>query len=90
MLAFSSTAHYWNKYIDKRDFADLNKVNLENAVDAKILDNQLSGLKWITPSYPKNPKEEILKLQEVINIIKKARCRSSWYLFNENFLLIMS
>ena len=34
------------------------------------MDNKLSGLKWITPSYPKNPKEEILKLQEVINIIK--------------------
>lgn len=69
-LSISSTIHYWHKYIDKRDFADLNKVNLENAVDAKILDNKLSGLKWITPLYPKNPKEEILKLQEVINIIK--------------------
>ena len=66
----SSTVHYWNKYIDKRDFVDLSKANLKNAVDAKILDYKLSGLKWLTPIYPNNPKEEILKLQEAINIIR--------------------
>ena len=69
-LSIASTIHYWNKYIDKRDFVDLSKANLKNAVDAKILDNKLSGLKWLTPIYPNNPKEEILKLQEAINIIR--------------------
>ena len=50
---------------------DLNKVNFKNAIDAKILDKKLSGLKWITTLYPNNPKKEILKLQEAINIINK-------------------
>ena len=69
-LSVCSTIHYWHKYVDKRDFIDLSKVNFKKAVDAKELDNKLSGLKWITPLYPENPKEEILKLREVINVIK--------------------
>ena len=35
-----------------------------------MLDEKLSGLKWITPLYPNNPREEISKLQEAILIIK--------------------
>lgn len=68
-LSISSTAYYGYKYIHKRDFMDLKKVNFEKAIDAKILDKKLSGLKWITALYPNNPKKEILKLQESINII---------------------
>ena len=49
---------------------DLNKVNFEKAIDAKMLDKKLSGLKWITAIYPDDPKKEILKLKESINIIK--------------------
>jgi hypothetical protein len=70
-LCISSTAYYGYKYINKRNFMDLNKVNFKNAIDAKILDKKLSGLKWITALYPNNPKKEILKLQEAINIINK-------------------
>lgn len=70
-LCIGSTIHYANKYINHRDFADLGKVNLKNAIDAKILDSKLSGLKWITPLYPNDPKKEISRLQEAINIIKK-------------------
>ena len=69
-LSISSTAHYGYKYIHKRDFMDLNKVNFEKAIDAKMLDKKLSGLKWITAIYPDDPKKEILKLKESINIIK--------------------
>ena len=68
-LSISSTIHYGYKYIHKRNFMDLNKVNFEKAIDAKILDKKLSGLKWITALYPDDPKKEILQLQESINII---------------------
>ena len=74
-LSISSTAYYGYKYIHKRDFMDLNKVNFEKAIDAKILDKKLSGLKWITALYPNNPKKEILKLQESINIINNDNRR---------------
>ena len=70
-LSISSTLYYGYQYIDKRNFMDLNKANFKNAVDAKILDKKLNGLKWITPLYPNNPENEVKKLQEVINIIKK-------------------
>ena len=70
-LSISSTVHYGNKYINKRDFMDLSKVNMKNAIDAKILDKKLSGLKWITTLYPNDPKKEISNLLQAINIIKK-------------------
>ena len=70
-INISSALHYGNKYIHKRDFMDLSNANRNIAIDAKILDKKLKGLKWITPIHPKNPKEEINMLIEAINIIKK-------------------
>tara|TARA_B100000029_G_C17254048_1_gene843862 strand:+ start:68 stop:550 length:483 start_codon:yes stop_codon:yes gene_type:complete len=49
---------------------DLEKVNLKNAVNAKILDKKFNNLKWITNLYPKNPKKEIAQLKEAMSIIK--------------------
>ena len=69
-LCIGSTIHYANKYIRTRDFADLRKVNIEHAINAEVLDNKLNGLKWITPLYPNDPKKEIVRLKEVIDIIK--------------------
>ena len=69
-LGASSTIYYGYKYINKRNFADLNNANISKAIDAKFFDKKLSGLKWITPQYPDNPKIEMSKLQEVIQIIK--------------------
>ena len=34
---------------------DLRNVNMREAVDAQILDDKLSGLKWMTLFYPENP-----------------------------------
>tara|TARA_B100001123_G_C15320132_1_gene1027598 strand:+ start:98 stop:1657 length:1560 start_codon:yes stop_codon:yes gene_type:complete len=76
-LSIGSTIHYANKYIFTRDFADLRKVNKKNAIKADVLDKKLSGLKWITPLYPNNPKEEISQLQEVILIIKDDKRNKS-------------
>ena len=69
-LCVGSTIHYTNKYILTRDFADLRKVNLRNTINANVLDEKLSGLKWITPLYPNNPDKEISRLKEAIHIIK--------------------
>ena len=69
-LSILSTMYYGSKYIHKRDFMDLSTVNMKNAIDAKILDKKLSGLKWITILYPNDPKKEISRLKEAINIIK--------------------
>ena len=50
---------------------DLSKINMTNGIDAKIFDDRLSGLNWITTLYPNNPKKEIAYLLEAIDIIKK-------------------
>ena len=69
-LGTSSTIYYGYKYINKRNFMDLDNANISKAIDAKFFDRKLSGLKWITPQYPNNPELEMTKLKEVINIIK--------------------
>jgi hypothetical protein len=71
ILSIISTIHYGNKYINKRDFMDLSKVNINKGIDAKIFDEKLNGLKWITTLYPNSPEVEISNLLEVIDILKK-------------------
>ena len=71
-LSITSTLYYGYKYIHKRDFMDLRNENINNSIDAKILDNKLAGLKWKSCIfYSKDTKEEISQLSEIINIIKK-------------------
>ena len=69
-LTVSSGIYYGYKYVHKRDFLDLRKVNIKNAINPKVLNYKLDGIKWITPMYPNEPEKEIAKLQKVINIIK--------------------
>ena len=71
-LSISSTLYYGYKYIHKRDFMDLRNDNFENAVDAKILNKKLAGLKWKSCLfYSKDTNEEISQLTEIINLIEK-------------------
>ena len=69
-LVTSSTIYYQYSYNNNRRFMDLNEVNLNKAIDAKILDKKLNKLKWITRLYPNNPKKEISELKKAIKIIK--------------------
>lgn len=48
-----------NKYTLKRKFMDLEKVNLQNSLDANLIDKKLNGLKWITSEFEVNPNNEI-------------------------------
>jgi len=77
ILSICSTLHYGYKYIHKRDFMDLRKANFNLAIDAKIFDNKLSGLKWISCHFPNNPKEEVSNLIEAIDIIKNDSRKKS-------------
>ena len=44
---------------------ELSNVDLNLAIDAKILDNSIKGLKWITSDYPLDPSTEINLLSEL-------------------------
>ena len=69
-MTICSSAHYGYKYIHKRDFMDLRKVNFDSAIDASVLDYKLNGLKWISCLKPNDPKKEISDLKDSINVIK--------------------
>lgn len=66
------TFKYHNDYNTNRKFMDLQNSNLNNSIDAKILNIKFNNLKWITPfHFNKDPKKEIEFLQEAINVISK-------------------
>ena len=71
--------------IEKRKFIDLQNYNLEKAVDARLIDNKFSGLKWITPAYYDAPLKEIDLIKASINILKKDR-RRKMVITNYQFL----
>ena len=68
-FSISTTIYYQYNYNEKRRFMDLENVNIKNSINAKILDEKLDKLKWITILYPNNPEEEISRLNDAIKII---------------------
>ena len=72
-LSFISTTYYHQKYIFKRETLVLKDVDLNKSIDASVLNKKLKNLKWITHHYPENPKEEIEKLLNSIEIIKNDK-----------------
>ena len=50
---------------------ELENINIGIAIDAKLLDEKLSGLKWITKKYKNNPHYEIKNLVEIKNLMEK-------------------
>jgi len=68
------TAKYFKRYSIDRYFMDLSNTNKSIAVDAKILDNKLSNLSWITPGeFFKDPLNEINLIKEAIKFISEER-----------------
>ena len=68
LLVFSTIKFHF-RFNEGKKFMELNNVDLSLAVQAKDLDESLIGLKWITPEYSKNPKNEIDELLEIKKIL---------------------
>ena len=66
-----STAKYHQRFNENRKFIELEKADLDLAVDASQLDKRLRGLQWITPHYPHKPLEEINFLIDARNILSQ-------------------
>ena len=64
-----TTFKYHFRYNENRKFMELENINFNGAIDAKLLDKKLSGLKWITKKYSDNPQFEINKLIEIKKIM---------------------
>ena len=52
---------------------ELNNANFENALDTKILDNKMEGLKWITYQFMSNPKYELDQLMKSKSFIENSK-----------------
>ena len=74
------TSKYHLRFNEERKFHDLNYTDLNMSLDAKLIDNKLNSLKWITPDdFKKKPAQEIKLLVEVKDYLKKE---------NNNFMLL--
>ena len=70
LLTVFTTLKYHHRFNVERKMLNLEKMNLDDSIDAGVISKKLSGLKWIT--YGKfSPKEEIKLIKESLNIIDK-------------------
>ena len=63
------TAKYHYRYNEHRYFMDLEKVDFNKMVDARILDSKLKNLMWITPEFSNDPIRELNLLKNTIDIL---------------------
>jgi hypothetical protein len=66
----------------------LSNSNFNLAINAKEIDNKLDGLKWITPQFKTDPRNEIKNIKEIKNIIKNDK-REKMVLSNYPFLSVV-
>ncbi len=78
------TFKYNERFNDKRKFHDLQNVKLENAIDASIIDETLSPLKWITSSY-ENPYDEVRLIKKILKFIESSD-QNILLITNHNFI----
>ena len=72
-LGISSTIYYKISYLDNRKFMEMENINLNKSINAKIIDEKFKNLKWINPVFKGDPNNEIKLLKESIKIIKNDK-----------------
>ena len=70
-IVIFSTVKYFNVYVEKRKFIDLQSVNLNKAIEANIIDKKLANLRWISSYYPDQPLNEISVIEKAVKTIKE-------------------
>tara|TARA_X000001036_G_C20563904_1_gene759657 strand:- start:386 stop:925 length:540 start_codon:yes stop_codon:yes gene_type:complete len=68
-----STTKYHIRFNEERKFNELENVDISKSIDAKIIDQKLKGLRWITYISPEDPKNEIDNLIEAMRLFKKDK-----------------
>tara|TARA_B100001123_G_C15307454_1_gene1023184 strand:- start:693 stop:2252 length:1560 start_codon:yes stop_codon:yes gene_type:complete len=84
LFCFVITTKYHLRFNENRKFHELNNSNFELSLNAKKIDEKLSGLKWITPKYNNNPEKEIDLINEVIVFLNNDS-RTKMLLTNYSF-----
>ena len=84
LFCLGITTKYHFRFNENRKFHELTNVNFNLAVNASKIDKKFSGLKWISPEYSKNPKEEINLINELKNYFKNDN-RNKMIMTNYSF-----
>ncbi len=66
-----TTSKYHMRFNEHKKFMDLENADFNKSINANILDESLSGLKWITPNYINNPELELELLLQAKNALIK-------------------
>ena len=85
IICMLSVFKYHDRFNEKRKFHTLEYINLNLAVDAKIIDESLEGLKWITKKYADKPTIEINGIKETLEILSNEKEK---YMLITNYLFI--
>ena len=72
-LFLFSTTKYHLRFNEYKKFMELSEVNINKSINAKKIENKLSGLNWITHLYPEDPDNEVNLLKESLDIIKSDK-----------------
>ena len=88
ILSVISTVYYHQKYISKRDTLILRDTDLNKAINASILSDKLTNLKWLTHHYPDDPNSEIENLLSTIDIIKEDK-RKKMFVTDYQFISVI-
>tara|TARA_B100001964_G_scaffold135330_1_gene149454 strand:- start:156 stop:1703 length:1548 start_codon:yes stop_codon:yes gene_type:complete len=71
ILIFIITCKYHLRFNIDRKFIELENLNTKNYEDSTKINNKLSGLKWVTPSYNENVLYEINLIKESLLYLNK-------------------
>ena len=84
IICVFSVLKYHDRYNEKRKFHTLEFVDLNLAIDAKIIDKSLSGLKWITKDY----KKTIIRIKSNQEIDFNSLQERDKYMLITNYLFL--
>jgi len=77
LICIFSVTKYHLRFNEHRKFNELEKVDLSKSIDAKILSQDLSGLKWISYRYPADPKKELKNLIKIKDILSNDKSKKA-------------
>tara|TARA_B100001013_G_C24610487_1_gene442938 strand:- start:147 stop:1712 length:1566 start_codon:yes stop_codon:yes gene_type:complete len=88
LICLLTTIKYHLRFNEDRKFHELQNVNFDLLIDARKIDEKLSGLNWISFQYKNNPEKEIDLINQIQYYLKKDS-RNKMVITNYSFFSII-
>ncbi len=72
LLSLFITTKYHLRFNEDRKFHELQNINFKNSVPAKLIDQKLKNLNWISPNF-KNPSQEVNLIKFAIKTLENDK-----------------